>query len=165
MGRYYYARGQRIAIAADARHVAIERGRAQAAGLGAQVDALGSRRLPDEVLLAERGACDPALLAALRLAGAVQPVYRRAEALLVPLPQVRVELDHAGEREAVMRALASAPHAVDVSEPVANWLLLTPRSGSGDDAIDVANYLHETAHPAAASVRFLQVVPKPLPSR
>lgn len=165
MGRYYYARGRRIGIAPDSKHVAVDGRRAAAAGIEVPLEALPSRRLPEGVLLAERSDLDPALATQLRRIAALLPVYHRAEALLVPLPEVRVELEGSGQREAVMRSLASAPHPTEVSEPVENWLLIRPTSGSGDDAIDLANHLHETAHPAAASVRFLQVVAKPLPRR
>lgn len=159
MGRYYYAGGRRVAIAKDARRLAVDRPRARAAGLGPAVEGLPARQLPGEVLLIERSAIEESLLRKLRNAGALRSVYRREAALLVPLPEIRVELDDARQREAVMRSLASAPYAANVTEPVENWLLVTPKSGSGEEAIDIANHLHETARPGAASVRFLQLLP------
>lgn len=165
MGRYYYARGERIGIAPDARHLAVDGRRAESAGLAPALKGLAARRLPEGVLLVERSDVATSLVEQLRRAAVVMPVYHREEAILVPLPEVRVEIEGAGQREAVMQSLATAGQPTDVSEPVENWLLVRPRSGSGDDAIDLANHLHETAHPAAASVRFLQVVKKPLPGR
>jgi hypothetical protein len=137
-----------------------------AAGMGgpsAAFAARGARRLPGGVLLVERSSLPAPLLAALRRATALLPVYRRGGAIVVPLPEIRIEIDDERQRTAVMEALASAPHEVRVIESAQDRILVAPASGRSEDAIDVANHLHETAHPAAASVRFLQVVPRPEP--
>ena len=84
---------------------------------------------------------------------------------MVPLPEIRVEVDNPAERKAVMRALDGAPHQVEVASESDDGFVLAPVSGTSDDAIDVANYVYETAHPAAASVRFVQFVPRPSVTR
>gem|GEM_PF-3633235 len=57
-------------------------------------------------------------LASLRDAGALQPVYRRDPAVIVALPEVRVEFDTPEQRRAVMDDLAedrALPHSISQS--------------------------------------------------
>jgi hypothetical protein len=51
--------------------------------------------------------------------------------------------------------------SVSVVNESENGLVLRPTSGLSDDTLAVANYIYERAQPAAASVRFVQFVPKP----
>lgn len=162
MGRYYYAGGKRVSIEEDEAHVAIDRARADAAGLEYAPPSGGSR-LPGGVVVAEREQVGEPQLSKLRAAGALRPVYRHREARIVALPEIRVEVDGARQRRAVLESIARAPHPVVIAEDAADRIVLRPSSGSGDDAIDVANYVFEEAHPAAASVRLVQFVPKPVP--
>lgn len=164
MGRYYYAGGKRVPLEADEAHVAVDRARAAAAGLGPAVEnasPAGGPRLPGGVVVAEREAIGEAQISKLREAGALRPVYRHREARIVALPEVRVEIDGARQRKAVLDSISRAPHQVEIAEDREDRIVLRLRSGSGDDAIDVANYVFEAAHPAAASVRLVQFVPKP----
>lgn len=161
MTRYYYAGGQRIALEADDAHVAVDERRASAAGLGGPTGDEAARRLPGGVVLAERARVDGERLAGLRKAGALRPVFRHGHNLMVALPEIRVEVDNARQRKAVHDALSGVPHAVVVSSESAETLVLSPTSGASDDALDVANYLYEHAKPAASSVRFVQVMPRP----
>ncbi len=108
-----------------------------------------------------RSKLDESSLRQLRAEGALQTVYRRGQALMVPLPEVRVEVDDERQRRAVMAAIAKAPHPVELCEETENVLVLRPKSKSGDDALDIANFVFETARPAAASVRLIQFVPRP----
>jgi hypothetical protein len=164
VGEYYYAGGRRVAIESDVIHVAVDRQLARAAGLGAAVDGLLPRRatsLPGDVLLAERASIDERELAHLREAGALRPVYRREASVMVPLPEIRVELDDPAQRAAVLAAVATAPFRVEIVEDAQDRLVLVPRSGSSEHALAVANFIYERARPAAAAVRFVQVVPRP----
>ncbi len=166
MARYYYASGERVPIEADEARVAID---PDAAGEG-EVEALlgsGSKapRLPGGVVVVERAAVGEAGLRRLEKRGALRPVYRRGGATMVPLPEVRVEFDDEAQRRAVLGAVPRSPHPVQIQEDRPERLVLRCTSGSGDDALDVANFLFETAHPAASSVRFVQFVPRPEPSR
>lgn len=161
MTRYYYAGGQRITLEEDDAHVAVDEHRAVAAGLGASTGDANARRLPGGVVVAERECVSAAHLADLRDAGALRPVFRHGRALMVALPEIRVEFDSAVEQHAVHEALAHVPHAVVVESESADRLVLAPRSGGSDDALDVANYLYEHARPAASAVRFIQVMPRP----
>jgi len=165
MTRYYYAGGRRIALEADPELVAVDEQRADAAGIRPDTDASATRRLPGGVIVTLRSTFDDAQLAALQQAGALRPVYRHDKALMVALPEIRVEVDNATQHTAVRQALAAAPHAIVISSESASSLVLAPESGQSDDALDVANYVYEAAHPAAASVRFVQFVPRPGPAR
>jgi hypothetical protein len=80
--------------------------------------------------------------------------------MLVPLPEIRVEYDNAKQRAAVKAVIPQAPCKAEVSDESADGLVLRPTSGRSDDALTLANYIYEQAHPAAASVRFVQFVPK-----
>lgn len=167
MGRYYYAGGKKVAIEADETHVAVDQDRADAAGLRPLIEraSAGAPRLPGGVVVTSRSNLEEKGLAKLREAGAVRPVFRHDRAMMVALPEIRVEFDDAKQREAVMASITDAPHAVEITEKGQDRLVLKLLSGSGEDALEVANFLFEHAHPASSSVRFLQFVPKPGPRR
>ena len=161
MSRYYYAGGRRVELEADEELVAVDQKLAEAAGVTPRVDTTSTRKLPGGVIVAPRSDIDDKALATLRKAGALRPVYRHDRALLVALPEVRVEFDNAKQRKAVLDAISTAPYDVDVSEESDDRIVLRPRSGLSDDALAVANHVYERAPPAASSVRFLQFVPRP----
>lgn len=162
MSRYYYAGGERISIERDDSQVAVDQGKAIDADLRSAVEkAAGASRLPGGVLLLPRSALDEVRMKRLQKAGAIRPVYRRGQALMVALPEIRVELDDAKQRRAVVAAIPKAPHPVKVTEEGEDRLLLTPASGNAEEALDIANFVYEHAHPASAAVRFVQVVRKP----
>jgi hypothetical protein len=50
------------------------------------------------------------------------------------------------------------PHKISQSTDYS--MIVQPVSGKGDDALKIANEIQERGHPAAASVRFIQFVPK-----
>lgn len=167
MANYFYASGVQIPIERDESQVAFVTGKLEP-GLRSRLDALAAkvgRSLPGQVVVLPTGALDAVDSEATAKPGARQTVYRRGKELLVPLPEVRVEFDDEAELHATLEALAGTPHPVDVVDQSDFRLVLTPRSGSADDALDVANFLHEMARPALAAVRFLHFVPKPGPQR
>ena len=157
MQAYYYAGGQKVALEPDDEHVAVDKSAAAA------IDTAGARTIavPGHFVVLERSAIDASALTKLSKDGVVQTVYRRNQSLVVPLPEVRIEFDKPAERKAVLAALAeiSTPHLI--AEDTDERLVLAPRSGSGDDALRLANEVYERARPAAASVRFAQIVAKP----
>ena len=165
MTRYYYAGGRRVDLEADDALVAVDQERAEAAGVKAAADTASARRLPGGVVIAARSDISGPQLAALTRAGALRPVYRHHRALMVAMPEIRVEVDTAKQRKAVFDAISSAPFAVEVADETSERIVLRPCSGLSDDALAVANYVYEHAHPAAAAVRFVQFVPRPDPAR
>jgi hypothetical protein len=164
--RYYYAGGRRIELEPDDRYVAVDEKVAQAAGVPMQAAGHSpARRLPGGVIVSPRSGLSKARLERLSQAGALRPVYRRDRSMLVPLPEIRVEYDNARQRAAVKAAISQAPCEAEVADENADGLVLRPTSGRSDDALALANYIFEKAHPAAASVRFVQFLPKPTVQR
>jgi hypothetical protein len=160
---YYYAGGKKIALKRDDELVAFDEAAAASAGVDARrLDAAsGVRRGPGGVLVAPRRSLGERQMASLRKANALLPVFRRDQAILVALPEVRVEFDDAKERKAVKALLASKADAVKVTQDADDLLVLRLSSGDGDDALTLANQIYERARPAASSVRFIQFVPRP----
>ena len=159
---YYYAGGQKIDLHKDDDYVGVDQ-RLAPAGL---IDKLavafdGAPQLPGGIVVATKSLIGSAALASLQDAGATRPVFRHGSALMVALPEVRVEMDNAAQRRAVEDLLADKSHNMVVKEDLDGLMLLTPTSGSSADALEMANKIYEDAHPAASSVRFVQLVPKP----
>lgn len=163
MGAYYYADGRKVAIERDLDQVAVDEQAAERAGVGGEVRTATAdgRRQARGVLLASRTALGQKTIAILEKAGALQPVYKQALAVMVALPEIRVEFESPDQRQAVIDLLSDASRAGHtVMEESSDRMTLRPASGSGEDALALANEIYERAHPAAASVRFVQFVPK-----
>jgi hypothetical protein len=163
MGAYYYAAGQRVEIEPDPEHVAVDMNVAAKIGVGKELAAkVGAASQTAGVILAEQSALGEETLTRLREGNALQRVYRRNRALIVALPEVRIEFDNPKQRREVMDALTKSQlprHTI--TEDSEERIVVKPVSGKGDDALRIANEIYERAHPAAASVRFIQFVPKP----
>jgi hypothetical protein len=161
MRAYYYASGQKVELEPDDEHVALDRTAAAKTGRAEPATSTRSASAPAGVIVVERKAIDDDTLAKLRKEGAVQTVYRRNRALVVPLPEVRIEFDRPDQRRAVLDVLSTIGTPYKIAEDTDDRLVVAPASGRGDDALRLANEVYERAHPAAASVRFFQIVPKP----
>ena len=177
MKNYYYAGGRKIELEDDDEHVAVDSAVAKAAGLtgsatgGAISSAISSAisgaiggGMPDlrsGVVLSQKSSFGDKVLHALHGAGALRPVFRHDQALLVALPEVRVEYDDLTQRNAVKKLLASDFHGAAISEETDERLTVKLLSGDARDALKMANEIYELAHPAASSVRFVQFIPKP----
>lgn len=161
MKNYYYGGGRKIELEADDEHVAVDRAVAEAAGLTGSAIGGGVPDLRSGVVLSEKSALGDKVLDALHGAGALRPVFRHDKAVLVALPEVRVEYDDLTQRNAVKKLLARDFHNAAISEETEDRLIVKPRSGDARDALTMANEIYEQAHPAASSVRFVQFIPKP----
>jgi hypothetical protein len=165
MGESYYAGDRKIELDRAEDYVAVDQKAAKSAGLEKQVATAGgdAPRQGGGVVLMQRSALSEKTLTALHDAGALQPVYRRDPAVMVALPEVRVEFDTPEQRRAVTADLADDSELPpSVSESTDIGLTVRPTSGDGADALKIANKIHESGHAAAASVRFIQFVPKPM---
>jgi len=164
VGRYYYAGGRKIALEEDGEHVGIDTARAPTDPAVSR--ASSAWRLPGGILVVPTSSLEASDIVRLKASGALRPAFRPAvlprvgpdQTLLIPLPEVRVEVDDEPQRDAVRRALKTWRHKVVVSSSSSERVVLVPASGDPMDALDLANAIHERAHPAAASVRFVQVV-------
>jgi len=164
MARYYYASGERVPIELDEEQVAVDAARAGPEQVSQLLGRAGpSPQAPGGVLLLRRERVGEEGLRGLAARGALRPVYRAGGAALVALPEVRVELEGEAQRRAVREAIERAPHPVEIAEEGPGRIVLRVCSGSGDDALEVANFLFETARPAASSVRFVRFVARPEP--
>jgi hypothetical protein len=160
MTRYYYAGGKRRELEPATDRIAIDTRGATAAGLGDEVRKLSAlSKLPSGMVIVDPKSLAAGVRSRFETADATAPVYRSGSAFVVLLPEVRVEFD-GEQRDATVRALDQSPVPAEITDDTPERLSLRPRSGSAADALDLANYLHEHAHPAASSVRMLQVVPK-----
>lgn len=160
MKTYYYAGGSKIELQDDEDHIAVDRSAAPATLFQNLVDGAGASRNA-EVLVASKADIDAKGMAALREAGALLPVFRHGRAMLVPMPEVRVEVDDPKQRSAVKKFVSTKQTHMVIAEESDDRLVLKPASGSGVDALNAANAIYEQARPAASSVRFVQVVPRP----
>ena len=161
MKNYYYVGGKKVELEVDDEHVAVDRSVAEAAGLSGSGVGSGLPDLRSGVVLSVKSSLGDKVLEALHGAGALRPVFRHHQAVLVALPEVRVEYDDLTQRNAVKKLLASDFHDAAISEETDDRMILTPRSGDARDALKMANKIFENAHPAASSVRFVQFIPKP----
>jgi hypothetical protein len=158
---YYYAQGRRIDLQDDLEHVAIDAAVVPKALVSRWMSGPhAATRLPGGVLLLPLAALSAAEKRQLEQAGALRPVFRQQEVTLVPMPEVRVELDNKRQRQSVETLLEDCGDAVAVAQDDGDTLLLKPASGDPLDALRLANDLHEKAQPAAASIRFVQLVPR-----
>lgn len=167
MESYYYAGGKKVALEPDSEHVAVNQAAAEAAGLdmGDLSSPGGATRLGAGVVLAQRSGVNAQALARLKKAHALLPVFRKDRAILVALPEVRVEFDNPSQRKAVMAVLSGALDNLTIAEDEKDRLVLRSKSGDAAEALVAANEIFERAHPAASSVRFVQFVPRPEVSR
>jgi hypothetical protein len=159
---YYWAQGKKVSLQ-QATEIAVDVPAAQRAGLwegelSATADRSGARLSADLALLPAAEVPEP-LRDRLESAGAVQPVFRHDDALLVVLPEVRVETEDPGTAAALRSAVDTWTSKVDMEQPTPGRYVLRPASHRGEDALDLANFVSETVKPEAAQARFVRVVP------
>jgi hypothetical protein len=160
---YYYASGRPVELKLDRDWVAADRKRLADAGVAAEtLDALGkdARSLRGDLFLARRKSVPPKQLQELEQAGAVEPVFQAQGAMIVVLPEVRVE-DPSQERRAAVQAWLRKNGQAEVVSAEDDRIVLRPTSGRALDALDIANQLAEQVGPALAQARFLRVTARP----
>ncbi len=162
MGAYYYAAGQKVELEPDEEHVAVDQAAAKEAGLDAKVSAasVAAVRAGAGVFVTPRSSLTADTIKQLQKAGALQTVYRRDKAVVVAMPEVRIEFDTPAQRARVMSLLSPNVSHFSITEDTSDRLVIRPTSGKGEDALNLANRIQEHASPAAVSVRFVQFVPR-----
>ena len=163
---YFYASGKRVPLEVESSLWALDTEALAFAMIAESVRRrilADARRLRGKYVLAQ---VPLAALESLRAVHAVQLVYRAADAMLVALPEVRVEESRPDTLRRLRDWLASRRQRIDVSEPEAGRLTLRPCSGDAEEALEIANALQEEITPEVAEARFIRSVPSPdLPSR
>lgn len=162
--RYYYAGGQRIELtpaedllAIDEQHFTMEAG-PQAVRTEVQQAA---QPLRAGIRLVRRKALSPQTEAVLKQAGALQPVFRAQEAIVVVLPEVRVEESRPARKKRLEEWIKSHSEQALVRSEREGRIVLEPVSGHGEDALAIANALTEEVEPEMAQARFLRVLQRP----
>jgi hypothetical protein len=166
---YYYADHERIELTPAEDLLAIEERSWAVAQVPApirQAVEKAARRITSEVRLLERSSLEnPKVVGTLENAGVLQPVYRSQGAILVVLPEIRVEETRLARQQQLRAWLKS--HAADmfVEDKNAGRLTLRPVSGDGGDALALANALAEEVGPEMVQARFVRITPRPSATR
>lgn len=150
---YYYAGGQRIGLTAAHDLVALDDDAAKHA------DAPPGRSLTDGLCLVPREDLRNARLADEQ--AAKYPVFRAQGAILVALPEVRVEESRPDKRDQIQSWLKQHDRDIKVVSQDEDRVVLKPVSGSGEDALAIANALAEQVGPEMAQAQFIRVTPRP----
>jgi hypothetical protein len=157
---YYWAGGRRIPLRGSSEVVIDVTSAAGAQLAGSSLDRLRAqgRSLTSSLLLVPDSDARAALGEDHDSVAGVHPVFRSEDgALVVVLPEVRVESSDRRRLEAVGLSLTDA----HVREQGEERLVLEPDSGRGVDALLLANTLAESQAAEVVSARFLRVVPRP----
>jgi hypothetical protein len=160
-GYYYYASGKPIDLTLDETWLAIDTRQFKAARTSPRLQAAllkDAHPLRGDLILVKRQALTPKQLDALTRQAAVHPVFHSQGALLVALPEVRVEESSSQRRRALLRWIREHGDVAQVVEDNGERIVLRPTSGQGADAITLANQLYEQIGPELAQPRFLRVV-------
>ena len=160
---FFYASGQRIPLTRDPERSAFFSEDLEHLELGEDTD----RRIADATQTLVRGVVMfyyPELgsecVTDLEKRLTPQPVYRHRDALVVVLPEVRVEEAREGRAEEVEAWLEAHSEQVEVIDRRSDRWALRPASGRGEDALTVANQLFEELKPELAQARFIRIVPR-----
>jgi len=160
-GDYYYASGEPVRLTLDKEWVAVDARRSQAADASGNLRAAlrdASRPLRGDLFLVRRDGFSSRQLDALAKQGAIQPVFHAEGAMLVALPEVRVEESSPERQQSVHRWLRQHTRDAEIVEDRGDRIVLRPTSGRGQDALTLANHLTEQVGPEMAQPRFLRIV-------
>jgi hypothetical protein len=165
--RYYYAGGKKVELAPADDLIAVDASALADRRVAKEIEATVRRNfkpLSGGVGLIHRadlGSEANEVVKALEEAGVTHPVFRSYGAVVVVLPEVRVEEGRGGAKQ---KHLADwlASHSKDalVKSRAEGRVVLEPTSGYGGDALALANQLAEQVGPEMAQARFLRIVPR-----
>jgi hypothetical protein len=161
---YYYAGGQRIELEPATDLLAVDESALRQANLPASAKKAlkAARQLTSGISLIDRDAIEDAVADALAKAGALQPVFRAMGAVLVALPEVRVEFaEGAAKSRGLKKWLATRGDEAAIEKQSDGRITIRPTSGYGGDALAIANALTEEVKPEVAQPRFVRIVRRP----
>ena len=158
---YFYAAGKRVTLTIESSLWALD---TEALAIAVIADPIRQQILANARILRGKyvlARVPSAALASLRAVRALQTVYRAADAVLVALPEVRVE-ERRPEKLRRLRAwLDSRRQRIEVSETEGGRLTLRPASGDAVEALEIANALQEEITPELAETRFIRTIQSP----
>lgn len=154
--RYYYAGGKRIELSPADDLCAV--GDPEKAGLKPLTADIGRSlggglRLLSKGELAVQKFTNPSICK--------YPVFRSGGVILVALPEVRIEESRESKWEKLNKWLERHRDDVTILRRDDDRLVLSPVSGSGADALTIANDLTEEIGPEMAEARFIRITPRP----
>jgi hypothetical protein len=157
---YYFSEGRRIHLKRnrDMVGVLLNHPLVASSRLRASLKRVG-RPLRDGVVIVPWSAIPDERRELLEGDGALLPVYEQNGALVVVLPEVRVEGTDPGQVPAIKAWLDAAEHDAELVEERGTRVTLRPRSGRAADALRIANEVGEEVRPALSQARFLRVAP------
>lgn len=161
--RYFYAGGKKHSLRPERAWWAVNATLAKSKGFAASESQ--TRVLPGGMILVPRGEVPTRDVETLEQAGALQSVYSSGGTIAIPLPEVRIEFDKRSQHDAALAALERAAFDQKMLSDRDGVIVVSLVSGRGDDALDLANYVYESARPAASAARMVQIVRKPDVSR
>ncbi len=154
---YYYAGGEKIELTpADDLFVVESNDTRSIAGASQPV----GRALTDGLRLVTKDELGDAVKG-LGESKSKYPVFRAHGAIVVALPEVRVEESRKAHWAMLDKWLAEHGDDVTVVSRDDNRVVLKPVSGSGMDAVTIANDLAKDVGPEMAQARFIRVTPRP----
>ena len=156
-GSYYYAGGEKIQLtpADDLRAI-----KASEKEEASQNPAPSVRPLSDGLQLISKDDLDDVVEKTAEDA-LKYPVFRSQGAIIVALPEVRVEESRTSHQAKLQEWLTEHRDDVEVVSHSDDRVVLKPSSGSGRDALAIANALTEHVRPEMAQTRFIRVTPRP----
>jgi hypothetical protein len=161
---YYYANGELIQLTPETELLAVDEQHLTEAALPEAVREevrKAAKPLRAGIQLVRLGALSPQVEAILKESKALQPVFRAEGALLVVLPEVRVEETRPKERARLVKWIESHTEQLSVHSERDGRFVLAPASGHGEDALNMARQLNEEVEPELAQPRFVRVVQHP----
>ncbi len=161
---YYYAHGRRVPLVPDDEFVAVDIARAAQKNIPSTVQTQlreTARWSRGDILLVRRKNLTDQIYTLLENEGAFQPVYRHEGSRLVILPEVRTEDARKGSRARLRKWIEAQSCGAKIVKERGDQVVLQPTSGSGSDALDLANRIHEELAPEMVQARMIRVVRKP----
>lgn len=152
---YYYAGGEKVELARADDLIAID-------GADLSTPASLGRALTDGLRLVTKDELSDAA----KRAGDTKskyPVFRSHGSIVVALPEVRVEESRKAQWAHLQRWLKQHGSDVEVVSRGGDRVVLKPVSGSGEDALTIANDLAEKVGLEMAQARFIRVTSHPKP--
>jgi hypothetical protein len=167
---YYYANGKRIDLAVVTNRLAVPKveptekdaGKSRAGGLraGAREAIQKGRTLTNGLVLVDAEKLDAVDRQELEAMEGAQRVFQCQGALVIALPEIRIEDSRPAKLAAVKKWLKRHEATLDVEE-AGNQITVRPRSKQGLDALSLAAKINEELQVELAQPRFVRIVPSP----
>lgn len=156
---HYFAGGTRVPLRDAPDLIAAHRAALAGDSVGKRALDSQATSLPGGYLLFQVDQLPEGIGNQLEQAGLTQPVYRSAGAILVALPEIRVESEDDSLLEEVATSLGDTKGLAISRSP--GRLSLTLETGDGSDALVLANSLTERHPGLSVTPRFLRIVERP----